>query len=119
MPGTIWVLLAGTFINRFGTFVLPFLVLYLRDLGYSAPQSGLAVAMYGVGGIAAVGIGGPHGRPHRPAELRGAVDVRLGRHRRSRSSQAHTLDTILPLTALVGLVRGVVPPAGVRADRRL
>ena len=58
MPRTIWVLLAGTFINRFGTFVLPFLVLYLRDLGYSAPQGGIAVAMYGVGGIADVGIGG-------------------------------------------------------------
>src|SRR5256885_11690861 len=58
MPRTAWILFGGTFINRFGTFVLPFLVLYLRDLGYSAPQGGIAVAMYGVGGVGAVSIGG-------------------------------------------------------------
>ena len=110
MPRTIWVLLAGTFINRFGTFVLPFLVLYLRDLGYSAPQGGIAVAMYGVGGIAAVGIGGlladRIGRRNSVAlSMFGSAVATLA------LSQAHTLGTILPLTALVGLFAESYRPA--------
>ena len=110
MPRPIWVLLAGTFINRFGTFVLPFLVLYLRDLGYSAPQGGLAVAMYGVGGIAAVGIGGlladRIGRKTAVAlSMFGSAIATLA------LSQAHTLATILPLTAIVGLFAESYRPA--------
>ena len=58
MPRTAWILFAGTFVNRFGTFVLPFLTLYLTKRGYSAPQAGLAVASYGLGGIGAVTLGG-------------------------------------------------------------
>ena len=110
MPRPIWVLLAGTFINRFGMFVLPFLVLYLQDLGYSAPQAGIAVAMYGVGGIAAVGVGGVLadriGRKHSVAlSMFGSAASTLA------LSQAHTLDTILPLTALVGLFAESYRPA--------
>jgi MFS family permease len=125
MPRTIWVLLAGTFINRFGTFVLPFLVLYLRDLGYSAPQGGLAVGMYGVGGIAAVAIGGLMadriGRRNSVAvSMFGSAVTTLA------LSQAHTLGTILPLTALVGLFAESYRPAAsaliadsVPSDRRV
>jgi MFS family permease len=110
MPRPIWVLLAGSFINRFGMFVLPFLVLYLRDLGYSAPQGGIAVAMYGVGGIAAVGVGGVLadriGRKHSVAlSMFGSAASTLA------LSQAHTLGTILPLTVLVGLFAELYRPA--------
>ena len=42
-----WILCAGTFVNRFGTFVAVFLVLYLRDRGYSIAESGLVVSFYG------------------------------------------------------------------------
>jgi MFS family permease len=58
MPSAAWVLLAGTFVNRLGTFVLPFITLYLTRRGFSAPQAGLAVAMYGLGGFAAQLFGG-------------------------------------------------------------
>ncbi len=52
-------LFAGTFVNRLGTFVLPFITLYLTtQQHYSVPQAGLAVAMYGVGGFAAQIVGG-------------------------------------------------------------
>jgi MFS family permease len=110
MPRPIWVLLTGTFINRFGMFVLPFLVLYLRDQGYSAPQSGIAVAMYGVGGIAAVGVGGIMadriGRKRSVAlSMFGSAVTTLA------LSQAHTLASILPLTALVGLFAESYRPA--------
>ena len=37
-PTAAWVLFGGVFINRFGTFVTPFLVIYLTRLGYSVAQ---------------------------------------------------------------------------------
>ncbi len=58
MPPGAWVLFAGTFVNRVGTFVLPFLTLYLTRRGYSAPQAGVAIACYGLGGLGAQAAGG-------------------------------------------------------------
>jgi len=50
LPPAAWILFAGTFINRFGSFVLTFLVLYVIRLGFSAAQAGAAAGAYGVGG---------------------------------------------------------------------
>lgn len=59
MPSSAWVLFAGTFVNRLGTFVFPFMVLYLTgELGYSVPQAGVVLAMYGLGGFVSQVIGG-------------------------------------------------------------
>ena len=58
LPPAAWVLFAGTFVNRLGTFVLPFITLYLTSRHFSVPQAGLAVAMYGVGGFGAQIVGG-------------------------------------------------------------
>ena len=59
LPRDVWVLAAATLINRAGTMVLPFLVLYLtRELGFSAPRAGLALAAYGAGSIIAAPISG-------------------------------------------------------------
>src|SRR6266498_85221 len=58
LPRTVWILAAGSLINRFGSFVLPFLVLYLRDRQYSAAETGAALALYGAGKIAAGPSGG-------------------------------------------------------------
>jgi len=58
LPPAVWVLFAGTFVNRLGTFVLPFITLYLTSRHFSVPQAGLAVAMYGVGGFCAQIVGG-------------------------------------------------------------
>src|SRR5438876_4134029 len=57
-PGAAWILFGGVFINRFGTFVVPFLVVYLTRLGYSTAQAGLALGMYGAGHIVASSLGG-------------------------------------------------------------
>ncbi len=57
-PREVWVLFFGAFVNRFGTFVLPFITLYLVSRGYSVPQAGLGLAAYGVGAIGAQGVGG-------------------------------------------------------------
>jgi len=59
MPSTAWVLFAGSFVNRLGTFVLPFITLYLTsERGYTAPQAGIAIAAYGLGGLLAQAVGG-------------------------------------------------------------
>ncbi len=58
LPPTAWVLFGGTFVNRLGTFVMPFITLYLTQRGFSVPQAGLALAMYGVGGVGAQFLGG-------------------------------------------------------------
>jgi MFS family permease len=58
MPRAVWVLAAGSLINRFGGFVLVFLVLWLRHLGYSIPEAGLATSAYAAGKMAAGPAGG-------------------------------------------------------------
>jgi MFS family permease len=58
LPKPAWILFGGTFINRFGTFVIPFLILYLTRIGYSSAQAGLAVAAYGIGHLIASSAGG-------------------------------------------------------------
>lgn len=58
MPGSAWVLFAGTFVNRLGTFVLPFMTIYLTRRGFSAPQAGLAVGSYSLGGVIAQSFAG-------------------------------------------------------------
>ncbi len=53
-----WALFAGTFINRFGSFVVPFLILYLIRQGYSAATAGTVVGAYGLGSLGASIFGG-------------------------------------------------------------
>ncbi len=57
LPRPVWVLMVGQFLNRFGTFVHVFLVVWMLDMGYSAQQAGLAVSAYGAGSLLAA-IGG-------------------------------------------------------------
>jgi len=58
LPPAAWILFGGTFINRFGTFVIPFLILYLTRIGYNSAQAGLAVGAYGIGTLIASSAGG-------------------------------------------------------------
>jgi MFS family permease len=59
LPRTYWVLWVGTFVNRLGSFVAPFLALYLtRDRGFSVEQTGLIVGLNGVGAVLAAPLGG-------------------------------------------------------------
>jgi MFS family permease len=52
LPAESWVLFFATLINRAGTMVLPFLVLYLTGpLQFSPSQAGLVIATYGVGAM--------------------------------------------------------------------
>ncbi len=58
LPRSAWILLFGTFLNKFGTFVVPFLAVYLTRLGYTQRQAGLAISVYGLGMLFAAVIGG-------------------------------------------------------------
>jgi MFS family permease len=58
LPRGAWILFFGTFLNKFGTFVLPFLAIYMGSLGYSTAQAGLAMAAYGIGSLVASLLGG-------------------------------------------------------------
>src|SRR6185437_7207609 len=97
LPRAAWVLFFGTFLNKFGAFVVPFLTLYLTSRGYTIGQAGLAVSAYGVGNIGASLLGG-----HLADKLgrrktivfsmfSGAVSMML-------LSQAHELRVIIALT---------------------
>ena len=58
LPGPVWILCVGSFVNRFGSFVAVFLVLYLREKGYSIAEAGFVVSLYGAGNVLAAAVGG-------------------------------------------------------------
>lgn len=58
LPGQYWILFSGTLVNRFGTFVMPFLVIYLKMRGYEGAVIGFTLGAYGAGALCAGIIGG-------------------------------------------------------------
>jgi len=59
LPREIWILFAATLVNRCGTMVLPFLVLYLtRVLAISLSHAALALTVYGIGALLTMPIAG-------------------------------------------------------------
>lgn len=110
LPREAWILFLGTFINRFGSFVVPFLILYLRAEGYTIEQAGLAVSTYGVGFFLANSVGGyvtdRFGRRNAivVSMVSGALSLLL-------LSQARGLPAILLLTTLAGLTAELYRPA--------
>ena len=59
LPAEAWIIFATTLVNRAGTMVLPFLVLYLtQDLGHPADQAGFALTAYGFGGLISAPLAG-------------------------------------------------------------
>jgi MFS family permease len=59
LPREIWILFAATLVNRCGTMVLPFLVLYLtRELKISASHAALALTVYGIAALLTMPVSG-------------------------------------------------------------
>jgi MFS family permease len=110
LPGPVWILCAGTFVNRFGSFVAVFLILYLRSRGYSIAEAGLVVSFYGIGNVVAAGVGGwvadRFGRRNALAlsMFSSAVTLLL-------LSQAQSLPWIIVLTTLAGMTGEMYRPA--------
>ena len=59
LPSTYWFLWFGILINRLGSFVIPFLTLYLTSQrGIGVSQAALTVSLFGAGSFAAQFVGG-------------------------------------------------------------
>lgn len=110
LPPAAWALFAGTFLNRFGQFVLVFLVLWLVSKGYSPARAGLAASLYGAGSIVAALAGGHLAdRIGRRAAI--AISMFASAAAMLALSRATTLATILPLVFLTGLTAELYRPA--------
>lgn len=110
LPAAAWMLFFGSFLNKFGAFVVPFLALYLTGAGYTLADAGLAIGAYGIGNLIASFVGGhladTLGRRKTIvlSMFSGAVTLLL-------LSQARTLPTIIALSGLAGLASEFYRPA--------
>lgn len=110
LPRVVWVLFAGLFIHRFGTFVIPFLTLFLKDTGYETEEIALIFAALALGGIGAMILGG------RLSDLIGrkntmAVSLFGGAISMLLMWQADSFSTYLIAGFFVGITHGMYHPA--------
>lgn len=110
LPGAAWVLFFGTFLNKFGGFVVPFLTLYLTGSGYSVAQAGLAVSAYGFGNLCASLLGG-HLADRLGRRQTIVLSMFCGAASMMLLSQAHYFALIVLLTFLTGLTSEFYRPA--------
>jgi MFS family permease len=110
LPQAAWILFFGTFLNKFGAFVVPFLTLYLTRQGYSLAEAAAAISAYGIGTLIASLLGGyladAIGRRKTIvlSMFSGAAAMML-------LSQARSLPVIIAVTALAGLTGELYRPA--------
>lgn len=110
LPRPVWILYLGTFLNKFGAFVIPFLALYLTRQGFSIRQAGIALTAYGTGHVIATAVGGnladTIGRRNTIvlSMLSAAICMLL-------LSQAHSYPLLLLFTALTGFCSELYRPA--------
>jgi MFS family permease len=110
LPPVAWILFFGTFLNKFGSFVVPFLALYLTQKGYSIAQAGVAIGAYGVGNVFATVIGG-HLADSIGRRKTIALSMFSGAAAMLLLSQASRFPVILALAALAGLTGELYRPA--------
>lgn len=105
LPGPVWILCAGSFVNRFGSFVAVFLILYLREKGYSIAEAGFVVSLYGAGNVMAAAVGG-------------LVADRLGRRNAIAISMFSSAATLLALSQAdeIVLIGGLTILAGLTGE---
>jgi MFS family permease len=110
LPRGAWILFFGTFLNKFGTFVLPFLAIYMTGLGYSTAQAGMAIGGYGIGTFCASLLGGylADRLGRRKTILLSMFSVAIAM---LALSQARSLPTIVILASLAGLTGELYRPA--------
>ena len=110
LPRAAWILFGGTFINRFGTFVMPFLAIYMSRSGFTPAQAGLAVSSYGAGHIFAAMIGG-HLADRIGRRYTIALSMLLSAAAMLALSQARAFPAILVLSFATGLCAELYRPA--------
>src|SRR5262245_62098516 len=109
-PRPVWILFAGVFLNKFGTFVVPFLTLYLTRQGFTTSDAGLAIGAYGLGRLGAAFIGG-HLADTIGRRKTIVISMVLAAVSMLLLSQARTLPSIVLLTGLASLTGELYLPA--------
>lgn len=110
LPPAAWLLFAGTFISKFGAFVIVFLAVYVTRQGFSTAQAGIALSAYGFGALFSSPVGGYLAdhigrRKAIAASMYGSAAAMLG------LSQAHGLPAIVVLAAAAGFTSELYRPA--------
>jgi MFS family permease len=125
LPRAAWMLFFGTFLNKFGTFVVPFLALYLTKNGCTVGQAGLAITAYGVGNLLASILGG-HLADYLGRRKTIVLSMFSGAAMMLLLSRARYYPVILLFTMLTGLTNEFYRPASsafladvVPAERRI
>ncbi len=109
-PPAVWFLFLGSFLNKFGAFVVPFLTLYMLDKGYPKSEIGMVIGAYGVGNLISSAVGGQladsFGRRKTIvlSMVLGAIGILA-------LSQASSFASLLTLTLLVGFSGEMYRPA--------
>jgi MFS family permease len=111
LPPAAWFLVAGAFVNRFASFAVVFLVLYLTRLGSSIARAGIVVAVWGTGEVLASLIGGyladRLGRRNTIVlSMLGSAGAMIA------LAQVHRYWAIVPIAFLAGLASEMYRPAG-------
>jgi MFS family permease len=110
LPRAAWFLYAGTFINRFGSFVIPFLAIYVRQRGFTENEAALALTAYGLGHFVASALGG-----YLTDRIGRRKTISLSMFSSATSmlllSQANSVFSIVALTALTGMTTELYRPA--------
>jgi MFS family permease len=109
-PRAVWILFGGVFLNKFGTFVVPFLTLYLTRQGFTASDAGLAIGAYGLGRLGAAFIGG-HLADTLGRRKTIVLSMALAAMTMLLLSQARSLPVIVLLTGLASLTGELYLPA--------
>jgi len=110
LPRPAWILCFGTFLNKFGAFVVPFLTLYLTSRGHTVGEAGLAISAYGIGTMAASLLGG-YLADNLGRRKTIVLSMFSGAAMMMLLSQARSLPAIIVLTALTGLTNEFYRPA--------
>ncbi len=110
LPRPAWTLAAGALINRFGTFVLVFLALYLKSRDVPAARIGIVLGLYGVGALGASAVGGmlADSLGRRTTIVFSMVSAAVAL---LALAWARPLAAIMPLTVLVGFCSELYRPA--------
>ena len=110
LPRAAWILYFGTFLNKFGAFVMPFLTLYLTRRGFSLGATGFAIGCYGAGNVCASVLGG-----YLTDRIGRRLTIVLSMFSSAGAmlllSQAHSFAALATLTALAGLTGELYRPA--------
>ncbi|HZZ20174.1 MAG TPA: MFS transporter [Opitutaceae bacterium] len=105
-----WILYFGTFLNKFGSFVIPFLAIYLTSRGFTPVDAGIAIGAYGLGNVGATILGG-YMADHVGRRKTIVLSMFSGATSMILLSQATSFPLILALSALAGLASEFYRPA--------